>query len=95
MILHKDTSQFLLDVVNNIGKHYSNNSLIKTSPVMSRLVCTGIYFPIPAGIEQVSLAFTPTTSSDLSCTVLMLILTNYALLSVYSTISNVLQIGVI
>ena len=38
------------------------------------LCCTEIYFPITAGIGQVSFAYTSTTSSGLSCDLLMLIL---------------------
>ena len=45
--------------------------LIKTSPCISQFVCTGTYFPIPAGIEHVSLAYTPTFSSTPTCNTLI------------------------
>ena len=46
---------------------------IKTSLVVSQFVCTGMYFPIPAGIKHSSFAYTPMSSSVLSFNTLIFI----------------------
>ena len=47
--------------------------LTKTSPCISQFVCTGVYFPIPAGIEHCSLAYTRAFSSTPSFNTLIVI----------------------
>ena len=60
--------------------------LIKTSPCISRLVCTGMCFPIPAGMEHFSLAYTPMFSSTQPCNTLIFLFSHW-ILQVWADIS--------